>query len=69
MTILLYLNTINSFNRLTCNLAIRRAIQQHVCTLIYKEVIEHDKNNDSTVYSIFSLSNGVKQGGVISLFF
>ena len=38
------------------NLAIMRGIQQH-CVLIYKEVIHHSVNNDSTVYSCLDPSN------------
>ena len=37
LTILFYLNTVNSFNRLTCNLAIRRVIQQHYVRLFIRK--------------------------------
>ena len=37
LTILFYLNTVNSLNRLTCNLAIRRVIQQHYVRLFIRK--------------------------------
>ena len=52
LTILFYLNTVNSFNHLTCNLAIRRVFSTILCTLIYKEVIDQYINNVSTVTGI-----------------
>ena len=37
LTILFYLHTENSFNRLTCNLSIRRVIQQHYVRLFIRK--------------------------------
>ena len=44
LTIFFHLNTVNSFNSMTCNLTTT------LCTFIYKEVIGRFINYDSTVY-------------------